>query len=539
VNLVTYNQEPFIRESIRSVLNQTLSDLELVIVDDGSADATAEAVAEFNDRRIVYIRQENQGPGAAANRGCAASSGVYIATMTGDDLCHPDRLEVQLEAHRKSGGVIFSNVDFIDEAGNPVEGCTHYPKDFFLHPPMTQAQILERFFRSGNFINTVTIFTETENMRSARFDPALYQTHDYDALIQLVKRQPFTILPRSTLSYRLRHNNTNLSAPSPQKVVRCTNEWYLTLRRFFDNLSPDLFKEAFRSHFVYPQSCTAIELACERAFLYLNHPSFPLAHLIGVEQLHSLLSQPRAEEVLRKHFRFTIKDFIALLMRFDILKQLPRFEMSLLVDTGKGFNAEECIDSYGNHSQDNFEVRYDLSHFSNIQQVYWEPARFQLCRLKLDRIFWIDSKGGEYDVDFSHIDGNGLLVGEREFEFPYIDPHIVFPMSAEARQLVLKGKWTTTDIPRSAMTLNRRLQVEIPKKDAEIAALHQQLHRTNADFESRLAESSLQGEMLRHELHLHKLHLQSIVNSRSWRWLNRFRSLVRSCLTFRPWKTRR
>src|SRR5437660_1160774 len=96
VNMVTYNQEPFLRESIRSVLGQTFRDLELVVVDDGSADGTARAVAEFTDPRVVYIRQDNQGPGAATNRGLAACRGRYVALMTGDDLCYPDRIARQL-----------------------------------------------------------------------------------------------------------------------------------------------------------------------------------------------------------------------------------------------------------------------------------------------------------------------------------------------------------------------------------------------------------------------------------------------------------
>src|SRR5262245_44103277 len=90
VNLVTFNHEKFLAHAIRSVLAQTVSDLELVVVDDGSTDGTPGVIAEFSDPRIFFLRQENQGPGAATNAGLAACRGRYIALMTGDDVCHPD-----------------------------------------------------------------------------------------------------------------------------------------------------------------------------------------------------------------------------------------------------------------------------------------------------------------------------------------------------------------------------------------------------------------------------------------------------------------
>ena len=68
VSLVTFNHERFIASAIRSVLDQSLPDLELVIVDDGSTDATPSVIASFDDPRIVSIRQENRGPGAAGER---------------------------------------------------------------------------------------------------------------------------------------------------------------------------------------------------------------------------------------------------------------------------------------------------------------------------------------------------------------------------------------------------------------------------------------------------------------------------------------
>ena len=144
--MVTYNHEKYIAESIRSVLNQSYVHLELVIVDDGSTDGTAEVIASFEDPRIVSIRQPNQGPNAATNRGLQTCRGRYVALMSGDDLCHPDRVRLQLAAYRRGPPrLLFSAVEFIVEQGAPQH---HFAEQLFDTAPLSRAQVYRRFFET-------------------------------------------------------------------------------------------------------------------------------------------------------------------------------------------------------------------------------------------------------------------------------------------------------------------------------------------------------------------------------------------------------
>src|SRR6476660_2106024 len=88
----------FLAESVTSVREQTLRDLELVVVDDGSTDATAEILAEAarEDDRIVVVRRERQGATAARNHGCAIARGRYLAMLDADDVATADRLRLQV-----------------------------------------------------------------------------------------------------------------------------------------------------------------------------------------------------------------------------------------------------------------------------------------------------------------------------------------------------------------------------------------------------------------------------------------------------------
>lgn len=98
VVLPFYNAESFLDEAVGSILAQSFGDLELIAVDDASTDASAEVVEAFRDPRIVLLRQpENTGYPGAVNVGLAAVRGTYIARMDADDVCHPRRLEAQVD----------------------------------------------------------------------------------------------------------------------------------------------------------------------------------------------------------------------------------------------------------------------------------------------------------------------------------------------------------------------------------------------------------------------------------------------------------
>jgi len=108
VVMPVYNAEAFLAESIESVLAQNYRHFELVVVDDGSTDRSAEIVNGFRDGRIRYYRQQNGGVSKARNKGVQLSQAGLIAFLDSDDCWHPDKLEKQvnyLQSHNEVGGV--------------------------------------------------------------------------------------------------------------------------------------------------------------------------------------------------------------------------------------------------------------------------------------------------------------------------------------------------------------------------------------------------------------------------------------------------
>lgn len=114
-----YNARAFVSETIESVLKQTYTNWELILIDDGSTDDTAAVVKPYlTDPRIHYHYQQNGGIGNARNNAISKSSGVYIAPLDADDLWDPDKLSVQVDViNETDAAAVFCKVRRIDENG--------------------------------------------------------------------------------------------------------------------------------------------------------------------------------------------------------------------------------------------------------------------------------------------------------------------------------------------------------------------------------------------------------------------------------------
>jgi glycosyltransferase involved in cell wall biosynthesis len=117
-----YNGEGFIAETIRSVFNQTYTNFEIIVVDDGSIDQTKKIVSNYlNDQRIKYYYQKNQGVSSARNHGLSLATGNFVAFIDADDLIEPDFLKKRLlflqnHSYYSACG---TSINIIDENGTP------------------------------------------------------------------------------------------------------------------------------------------------------------------------------------------------------------------------------------------------------------------------------------------------------------------------------------------------------------------------------------------------------------------------------------
>ena len=117
VIIPAYNSSGFIEDALESVFKQTYRNYEVIVVDDGSTDKSAEIIGSFSDKRIIYIYQENHGVSVARNKGILESKGEYIAFLDSDDLWLPEKLEKQVAIlnNNKNTGLVYTDFDVIHE----------------------------------------------------------------------------------------------------------------------------------------------------------------------------------------------------------------------------------------------------------------------------------------------------------------------------------------------------------------------------------------------------------------------------------------
>ena len=177
VSIITpcYNGERYIAETIESVLGQTYADWELIIVDDGSRDRTAEIAAEYaaRDQRIQLFRQTNAGTAAARNNGMRIARGRYIALLDADDVWDRDFLARQLSFMREKDAVcVCCSYRHIDENSNEIQ-----------HPTRAMANIALKDMAVMNRIGCLTGLYDSaphgkvylhEELRSIRDDYAYW-----------------------------------------------------------------------------------------------------------------------------------------------------------------------------------------------------------------------------------------------------------------------------------------------------------------------------------------------------------------------------
>ncbi|WP_309732797.1 glycosyltransferase [Chamaesiphon sp. OTE_75_metabat_556] len=300
--MLTYNHEKYISESIESVLNQTFRDFELIIINDGSIDRTDEIVKTFKDDRIKYIYQENQGVSAATNQGILVAKGKYIALMSGDDVCYPQRLARQYqylsEIDRKV--VVFSWVDFINEDSQVFSGEPHIQENWFNRDNQSGAKIFRHFFERGNYVNAPTAFMEKSALvDSGLFNLSSIQAQDFHKWIELLGRgYEIFIIPEKLLKYRV---NGNTLSQSQSSKDREGFEYEILVKDFFGHTSIKLFKEAFKDLVRNSSFSDGIEYELEKAFVYLNYTS-PLFRKTGTEKLFNLLQDPAVLAVSKEKY---------------------------------------------------------------------------------------------------------------------------------------------------------------------------------------------------------------------------------------------
>jgi glycosyltransferase involved in cell wall biosynthesis len=206
-----YNGERYLQEAIDSILAQTYRPLEIIVVDDGSADGTADVAAGYGDR-LRYIRQDNAGAPTGRNHGLSIALGEFVAFLDADDLWHPDKLHRQMARF---------------EARPKLDLCVTHLENFWI-PELEEEKIRFQTHRLTKilpgYVTATLLARQSLFERVGCFNTDLKVGDDTEWFLRAAEKDAVVeLLPDSLVFRRLHKNNLSMEPGSRRQTVAMQN----------------------------------------------------------------------------------------------------------------------------------------------------------------------------------------------------------------------------------------------------------------------------------------------------------------------------
>jgi glycosyltransferase involved in cell wall biosynthesis len=180
VVMAVFDGAPWVGAAVESLLGQTIADLEVVVIDDGSTDATPDVLASIRDPRLRIERSVRQGLTRALNRALDLARAPLVARLDADDLALPERLARQrqyLDAH-PDVGLLGTGAREVDPTGREVA---------ILRPPVDDTAIRRALIRANPMVHSSVMMRRSVLDRVGRYDPSFPVAQDYDLWMRLAR----------------------------------------------------------------------------------------------------------------------------------------------------------------------------------------------------------------------------------------------------------------------------------------------------------------------------------------------------------------
>ena len=199
VIMPVYNGDKYLKEAVDSILNQTFSDFEFIIIDDGSTDNTEQIIKSYDDKRILYIKNEqNLGVAESLNKGLDMAKGEYIARMDADDISLPERFEKQLQYMERHKNIAV--------CGSSIE-CFGAVKNKRSTAPCGKKKIrLSLLIKSGVFHPTVIMRRSIIEKEHYRYNAYYDKVEDFELWTRVAVKYRINNIKEVLLRYRIHSN---------------------------------------------------------------------------------------------------------------------------------------------------------------------------------------------------------------------------------------------------------------------------------------------------------------------------------------------
>lgn len=270
IAIATYNRAHYLRQTLQSIVGSDARPLEVLVLDDGSKDNSAQEITKSCSIPIQYFYQQNQGPATSRNILAEKAAAPYILFLDDDDLLEPDALSCLCStAEQHNGtGVVYSQYTRIDAEGLPLPSrlkCKNYPSGL-IFPTLFQMNLI---LPSATLIPVQLI-----RRKKLRFNPSLRIYEDYQFFLRLALDTPFFAINRPLIRRRRHQNNlSKRSATTAALEYQILKDFYEKTPEAAQQISPDIYKKRLAELLLREAKAaegTVQKLALNRKALHLS-----------------------------------------------------------------------------------------------------------------------------------------------------------------------------------------------------------------------------------------------------------------------------
>ena len=233
-----YNCEKYIIKTLESAVSQDYTNIEIIVINDGSTDNCSSVVKTIKDDRVHLIEQENQGVSFSRNKGIAMAKGEYVVFLDADDLLHPSFLEKRVFSLSKSTAIACaSSVVLVDKSGEKIEENKNY------FAANESSQILE--FKNEIITCPSSYLFKTESLKKhkIKFNKNLQSSADKFFLLEVLKHGEIELINESPMYYRIL--NDSMSHKITKTLLKDQISFYNEIKSFFKNSSNSVTKSYY------------------------------------------------------------------------------------------------------------------------------------------------------------------------------------------------------------------------------------------------------------------------------------------------------
>jgi glycosyltransferase involved in cell wall biosynthesis len=211
VVMSVFNGEKYLHEAINSILQQTFTDFEFIIVDDGSTDSTCRIIQSYNDSRIFLISRANKGLVASLNEAILSAKGIYIGRQDADDVSHSARLQTEVFFLRNNPKYVAVGSWFEEfNEGSPLR---------INRTPVTDSLVRLRLVWGTCFGHGSVMFVRQAAIDAGLYRQAMWPAEDYDLWTRLSSFGALANIPRVLYRYRLHKESISEKNSSKQRQL--------------------------------------------------------------------------------------------------------------------------------------------------------------------------------------------------------------------------------------------------------------------------------------------------------------------------------